>query len=134
MTIQPNDDAAWMSLFREHMDEMFNYMFRMRDQGCGRHEFSPYIDIYESLGQYVIEVDLPGFSENDFTVTTVGSSLRIEGVKCQDKNDAAVSYICLERHFGRFSRNIEIPAAFDPGSLQKTFGRGVLTIRIAKKQ
>lgn len=134
MTIQPNDDAAWLSLFRQHMDEMFNYMFRMKDAGCGRHEFSPYIDIYESLHQYVIEVDLPGFSENDFTVTAIGSTLRIEGIKRQGKNDSAVSYICLERHFGRFSRSVEIPAVFDPGSLQKTFARGVLSIRIAKKQ
>jgi len=134
MAIQPNDDAAWLSLFRQHMDEMFNFMFRMKDEGCRRHEFSPYIDIYESLNQYVIEVDLPGFSENDFTVTAIGSTLRIEGIKRQDKNDPGVSYICLERHFGRFARSLEIPAAFDPGSLQKTFARGVLSIRIAMKQ
>ena len=134
MTIQPNDDAAWLSLFRQHMDEMFNYMFRMKDQGCGQHEFSPYIDIYESFHQCVIEIDLPGFSENDFTITSIGSILRIEGIKRQDKNDTNVSYICLERHFGRFSRSVEIPASFDPGSLQKTFGRGVLSIRIAKKR
>ena len=134
MAIQPNDDAAWLSLFRQHMDEMFNFMFRMKGEGCRRHEFSPYIDIYESLNQYVIEVDLPGFSENDFTVTAIGSTLRIEGIKRQDKNDPGVSYICLERHFGRFSRSLEIPAAFDPGSLQKTFSRGVLSIRIAMKQ
>ena len=133
MAIQPNDDAAWLSLFRQHMDEMFNFMFRMKDEGCRQHEFSPYIDIYESLNQYVIEVDLPGFSENDFTVTAIGSTLRIEGIKRQDKNDPGVSYICLERHFGRFARSLEIPAAFDPGSLQKTFARGVLSIRIAKK-
>jgi HSP20 family protein len=133
MTIQPNDDAAWLSLFRQHMDEMFNYMFRMKDEGCGRHEFSPYIDIYESLNQYVIEVDLPGFSENDFNITAIGTTLRIDGIKRQDKNDSAVSYICLERHFGRFSRNIEIPAVFDPGRLKKTFERGVLSIRVAKK-
>ena len=134
MAIQPNDDAAWLSLFRQHMDEMFNYMFRMKDQGCGRHEFSPYIDIYESLNQYVIEVDLPGFSENDFTIIIIGATLRIEGVKRQDKNDSAVSYICLERHFGRFSRSVEIPAAFDPVCMQKTFEKGVLAIRIDKKQ
>ena len=134
MTIQPNDDAAWLSLFRQHMDEMFNYMFRMQDQGCGQHKFSPYIDVYESLNQYVIEVDLPGFAESDFTITAVGSTLRIEGVKRQDKNDTAVSYICLERHFGRFSRSIEIPAIFDPGSIEKTFARGVLAIRIGRKQ
>ena len=134
MTIQPNDDAAWLSLFREHMDEMFNYMFRLKDLGCGRHEFSPYIDIYESLGQYVIEVDLPGFSENDFTIIIIGTTLRIEGVKRQDKNDSAVSYICLERHFGRFSRSVEIPAAFDPVCMQKTFEKGVLSLRIDKKR
>jgi len=134
MAIQPNDDAAWLSLLREHMDEMFNYMFRMKGQGCGQHKFSPYIDIYESLNQYVIEVDLPGFSESDFTISSVGSTLRIEGIKRQDKNNAAVSYICLERHFGRFSRSLEIPATFDPGSIQKTFARGVLTIRIGRKQ
>lgn len=133
MTIQPNDDAAWLYLLRQHMDEICNYMFRMRDQGCGRHEFLPAIDIYESLHQYVIEVDLPGFSENDFTLTVVNCTVRIEGLKRQEKNDPAVNFICLERHFGRFTRNVEIPAAFDPGSLQKSFQRGVLTLRIDRK-
>lgn len=133
MTIQPNDDAAWLSLFRQHMDEICNYMFRMKDQVCGRYEFSPAIDIYESSQQYVIEVDLPGFSETDFTLTVMNSTICIEGVKRQEKNHPAVNFICLERHFGRFARNVEIPAAFDPGSLQKSFERGVLTIRIANK-
>lgn len=133
MKSQPNDDAAWFSLFRQHMDEMFNFMFRMKGEGCRRHEFSPCIDIYESMQQFVIEVDLPGFSENDLTVTTIGSTLRIEGIKRQDKYANAVSYICLERHFGRFTRSLEIPAAFDPGNLQKTFARGVLSIMIAKR-
>jgi HSP20 family protein len=133
MTIQSNDDAAWPSLFRQHLDEICSYMFRLRDQGCGQHEFSPAIDIYESSNQYVIEVDLPGFSENDFTITVINSTVRIEGVKRQDKNDPAVCYICLERHFGRIHRSVEIPAAFDPGTLQKSFERGMLTLKIGKK-
>ena len=66
----------------------FNYIFTLREQCGGRHEFSPLMDIYESAGSYVIEMDLPGFSENDFTVTVIGSALRIEGVKRQDKNDS----------------------------------------------
>lgn len=134
MAIQPNDDAAWLSLFRQHMDEICNYMFRMKDLGCGRHEFSPAIDIYESLHQYVIEVDLPGFSENDFTLTVINGTVRIEGVKRQEKLDSAVNFICLERHFGRFVRTVEIPASFDPGALQRSFERGVLVLRIARKQ
>lgn len=133
MAIQPNDDSAWLSLFRQHMDEMFNYMFRMREQGCPRQEFSPYIDIYESSNQYVIEVDLPGFSENDFNISSVGSTIRIEGVKRQEKSDSAVSYLCLERHFGRFSRSIEIPGSFDPAKIRAAYERGVLSIKVAKR-
>jgi len=133
MTIQPNDDAAWLSLFRQHLDEICSYMFRVRDQECGRHEFYPAIDIYESSNQYIIEVDLPGFSENDFTLTVISYTVRIEGVKRQDKYDTAVNYICLERHFGRFHRSVDIPAAFDPGTLQKSFARGVLTLRIGRQ-
>ena len=134
MTIQSNDNTNWPSFFRQHMDDICSYMFRMRDQGCSQYELSPAIDIYDSSNQYVIEVDLPGFSENDFTITISNNTVRIEGVKRQDKNDTAVCYICLERHFGRFLRSVEIPAAFDPGTLQKSFERGMLTLRIAKKQ
>jgi len=131
MAFQPNDDAAWLSLLRQQMDEMFNHM---KEQGCGRHDFLPHIDIYESAAHYVIEVDLPGFSENDFNVTAVGPTLRIEGVKRQEKTEAAMSYICLERHFGRFSRTLDIPGTFDPGTIRTTYERGVLSIRISKKQ
>lgn len=133
MAFQPNDDAARISIFRQHMDEMFSYMFRTKEQGCGQHEFSPQMDIYESAAQYVVELDLPGFSENDFNVTAAASRLRIEGVKRQEKTESALSYICLERHFGRFSLSVEIPAAFDPERIGTVYERGVLSIKIAKR-
>jgi HSP20 family protein len=78
-------------------------------------------------------MDLPGFSESDFTVTVIGSALRIDGVKRQEKAEAAMSYICLERHFGRFSRSIEIPPAFDPGRMQISHARGVLVLTVPQR-
>jgi HSP20 family protein len=133
MAIQPNDDAACLYLLREHLDEICAYICRMRDHGSRHHEFSPSIDIYEALEQYVIEVDLPGLSEDDLTVTVSNCTLRIEGSKPQGKNGPAVNFICLERRFGRFARTVEIPAAFDPATLQKSFARGVLTLRVDRR-
>ena len=130
MAFQPKEDPAWIALLRQHMDEMFHDIFTLREQCGGRHEFSPLMDIYESSGCYVIEMDLPGFSESDFMVTVTGSALRIEGVKRPDKTATAMSYICLERHFGRFSRIIEIPPAFDPGRMQLRFALGVLVLTV----
>lgn len=130
MAFQPKEDAAWIAVFRQHMDEMFSYIFNVREQSGGGHDFSPLMDIYESSGSYIIEIDLPGFSEKDFTVMVIGSVLRIEGVKRHEKTEAAMSYICLERHFGRFSSTIEIPRTFDPCRLQSRYERGVLALTV----
>jgi len=133
MAFQPKDDIAWIGLFRQRMDDMFNHIFTMSEQRGGCHEVSPLMDIYESSGSYVIEIDLPGFSESDFSVKVVGSSLRIEGVKRHEKAEAAMSYICLERHFGRFSRLIEIPPAFDADNLRYGYTRGVLVLTVPQR-
>jgi len=133
MAFQPKEDSAWIAVFRQHMDEMVNDIFTMREQRCGCHEFSPLMDIYESFGSYVIEMDLPGFSEADFSVTVIGSALRVEGVKRHEKTEAAMSYICLERHFGRFSRIIEIPPAFDAEQMQHAYARGVLVLTVPQR-
>ncbi len=115
------------------MDEMFNHIFHMRDHGMALHEFSPLVDVYEGAGFFVIELDLPGSSENDFCVSVVGLSIRIEGFKRHDKSDSVMSYLCLERHFGRFSRTIEVPSCFDPGQMQSVYERGVLSVRVPRR-
>lgn len=130
MALQPNDAAAWISIFRQHMDEMLNFIFRMKEQGGGHHEFSPQMDVYEAEGLFVVEMDLPGLSEKDFVVSQVEAVIRVDGVKRLEKMDAAMSFICLERHYGRFSRSVEIPSRFDASAARARFSRGVLSITV----
>lgn len=132
MALQPNDAAAWISIFRQHMDEMFNYIFHMKEHGGCHHEFSPQIDVYETADAYVIEMDLPGLSPSDFAVSQIGSVVRVEGGKRLEKMDATMNFICLERHFGRFSRSVEIPPHFDVNGARAAYQRGVLRITVAR--
>ncbi|HZV82909.1 MAG TPA: Hsp20/alpha crystallin family protein [Geobacteraceae bacterium] len=132
MALQPNDAAAWISIFRQHMDEMFNHIFHMKEHGGCHHEFSPHIDVYETADAYVIEMDLPGLSENDFAVSQLGSVIRVEGIKRLEKMDATMGFICLERHFGRFSRSVEIPAQFDVNGARAAYERGGLRIVVPR--
>jgi len=132
MALPPNDAASWIAILRQHMDDMFNYIFHMKEQRGGHHEFSPQIDVYETSDHFVAEIDLPGFSENDFSVSLVGSAIRVEGVKRLEKIDATMSYICLERHFGRFCRTIEIPPQFDSDAAKAKYERGVLWIAVPR--
>jgi HSP20 family protein len=110
------------------MDEMSSFFSRIDHKGRCGHEFTPQLDIYETADAYVVEVDLPGFSEKDFTVSMDGTTLRLEGVKRQDKGERTMSYICLERHFGRFRRSVEVPAEFAADAVRATYERGVLVV------
>ena len=133
MAPQANEAAAWVSIFRRHMDEMLNVIYHMREQGGCLHEYSPLMDIYETAEHFVIELDLAGFAETEFSVATNGQSVRIDGIKRYEKAEPAMSYICLERHFGRFTKTVEIPATFDPAGMQTTYLLGVLSVRIPRR-
>ncbi len=128
MAQQPNDPAEWLSIFRQQLDDVFHHIFDMRAEGGGYFEFLPQLDIYETTDFYVMEIDLPGFAESDIAVSMSGRSIRIEGVKKQEKVEGCISYYCLERHFGRFCRILEIPLLFDPDRFSKKYERGVLTV------
>jgi HSP20 family protein len=90
------------------------------------------MDVYETADACMIEIDLPGFNGDEFTLTLTGTTLRIEGVKRQDKGECAMSYICLERHYGRFSRALEIPPGFDANGVRARYERGVLTVTVPR--
>ena len=132
MSSRQSDSSEWVSVFSRHMDEMMSIVCHMKAQGGNLHEFSPLMDIYETAGHFVIEMDLPGFAETDFSVGVSGQTVRIDGWKRHKKKDSALSYICLERHFGRFTRTIEIPLEFNPAAMQKSYSRGVLSLHLPR--
>lgn len=131
MSSRQFDSTAWVSVFRRHMDEMMQVIYHLKAQGGNLHEFSPLMDVYETADDFVVELDLPGFNDSDFAVAVSDMTLRIDGVKRHEKPQAQ-SYICLERHYGRFSRTLEIPEGFDPAGIQCSFERGVLSISVPK--
>jgi HSP20 family protein len=132
MSSRQSDSSEWVSVFSRQMDEMMSIVCHMKAQGGNLHEFSPLMDIYETAGHFVIEMDLPGFAEADFSVAVRDQSIRIDGCKRHRKKDSVMSYICLERHFGRFTRTIEVPPEFDPAAMQKTYSRGVLSLHLPR--
>jgi len=125
----PKDPAGWLNLFRVQMNEIFNYLSELDlHEKVGEHEFVPHLDIYETSGRYVIEFELPGFSLKDLSLSICCNTLVLEGNKRRDKNGTRMNYICLERHFGRFCRTVEIPPTFDVGGVAAAYEKGVLAV------
>jgi HSP20 family protein len=125
----PKDPVSWLALFREQMNEIFNYLsdLELTDK-LGDHEFIPLLDIFETADEYVVEFELPGFALKDLSLSICCNTLVLEGNKRPEQSNSRLNYICLERHFGRFCRTVEIPPTFDVNGIKARYKRGVLAV------
>ncbi|MCD6397290.1 MAG: Hsp20/alpha crystallin family protein [Spirochaetaceae bacterium] len=98
---------------------------------------SPAVDISENKKAYILEFDLPGFSEKDVEVNVEDNKLKISSVNTEaedkdiEKNDE-IQYLVKERNHSVFSRNFILPKDADREAISGSFKNGVLTVTIAK--
>ena len=131
----PKDPVSWLSLFREQMNEILNYLSQLElPDRVGEHEFIPSLDISETADEYVVEYEIPGFEPSDVNLSICCNTLVLEGSKRPEQSGSRLNYICMERHFGRFCRTVEVPPAFDVTGVRARYERGVLTVTFPRLQ
>lgn len=94
--------------------------------------YYPALDVYENADELCIEMEIPGVNQDDVNVECLGSTIRISGMKKDSFVNKGVRYIRMERGFGRFSRDLEIPDRFDLNQVDANFKDGVLIIKIRR--
>ncbi|HEY6006740.1 MAG TPA: Hsp20/alpha crystallin family protein [Geobacteraceae bacterium] len=129
MALIPKDPLDWLILFRQQINEIFNYLSLLEagEKGSER-EYVPLIDIFETADRFLVEAELPGFAPEDLSVSICCNMLVVEGTKRQDPPRKEGAYLCLERNFGRFCRTVEIPPGFDLAGVRARYVRGVLRV------
>jgi HSP20 family protein len=133
MAIIPKDPLDWLAFFRQQINEVFNYLSAIElKEPVGKHEYVPLVDIFETATNFVVEIELPGFSGEDISLSICCSMLVVEGIKRDEPRNCEVNYICLERHFGRFCRAIEISPAVDMNRVSAKYEKGVLAVIFPK--
>lgn len=91
----------------------------------------PQIDVEDKDAHYLFEVELPGFSKKDLTVTYVNGYLDIRGERELETNVNHKQYIRKERTYGSFRRNFYI-GEIDQKNIKSSFMQGLLTINVPK--
>ncbi len=127
-------DSPFQRLQRE-MNQLFDDFFRgsSLSRVSERCEgFSPCLDIKESDKELVLEAELPGMEEKDIDVQLAQDRLIISGEKKQEKEDKKDNYHRVERHYGRFHREIPLTEEIDTDKVTAEFKKGVLTIKMPK--
>ncbi|OPZ59475.1 MAG: Spore protein SP21 [Deltaproteobacteria bacterium ADurb.Bin510] len=94
--------------------------------------YYPLLDVYESNEALIVEVEVPGVEAEDVEVEVLGRTLRITGQKRDGLDAQSVRYLRMERGFGRFARELEVPERFDLETVEARFTDGVLSITISR--
>jgi HSP20 family protein len=92
----------------------------------------PAMDLVEGEDSYVLRADLPGLGEDDVKIEFEDNVLTISGARKTEREQRKGGYVRYERASGQFTRSLTLPAGVDAGSIEASFGSGVLEVRIPK--
>ena len=96
--------------------------------------WSPDVDIVESEDKFTLELDLPGFKKDDFTINVKGGVLAISGERKIEVPEEEKYFRHLERHSGTFERSFRLPEYVDGGKINASYKYGVLKLELPKKE
>jgi HSP20 family protein len=95
--------------------------------------WQPRCDMAETDDAIIVEVELPGVERKDVRVEVEGDILRITGERRATAERQERQYYRMERSYGRFERQLRLPASVDREAIRAEFRAGILTITLPKK-
>lgn len=125
--------SPWQSMRRmqEDMDRMFSHYFSS-GLSSSQSMLSPSMDISETDGALRIEVDLPGFKQDDISIDMRDNRLAIKAEMRKDDEPENAQYHRRERRYGRYEQVLTLPQNIDPEKITARFTDGVLTLEVPK--
>lgn len=93
---------------------------------------TPAADIYETGGELVVELDVPGFDEQDLKVAVIDHTLTISGTRANETATKEKTLRLRERLEAHFERRFHLPMEVDTEHVTAEYGKGVLTLHVPK--
>ncbi|MGP1437759.1 MAG: Hsp20/alpha crystallin family protein [Treponema sp.] len=120
---------------RNMFDVLFDDFGRtMLTKDIMKNEMNPAVDVRETEKAYIMEVDLPGYSENDINISMKDRILTLSCKKEKNEEKEEGGYIIKERNSAQFNRSFNFSDDIDAASVSAIFENGVLEVNIPKKE
>jgi HSP20 family protein len=99
----------------------------------------PPVDVYEKDDGYYLDVELPGYKNEDVNIKVENNALILtttdEYNKALAESKEEIDYIVRETKTNRsFKRAFSLPKDVDEGDIKATFNNGVLNIKLPKSK
>src|SRR5690349_11782271 len=120
---------------RREMDRLFDDVFRgfgLSSLGNGNGFGWPQVEVVDRDKEVRVTAELPGLEEKDVEIRVEDNVLVLCGEKRTEFDDEERHY--SERSYGRFERQVALPAEVDDERANATFRNGVLTVTLPKTE
>lgn len=135
MRVRSSRPLADVEDLQRAMNRMFDEVFSDFVDGSGTRQgmWVPMVDIYETESDIHLDVELPGFKQEEIEIALDGGVLTISGErKLEEHKDR--NYHRAERNYGRFQRTFQLPTTVDDEKVKAELKNGVLSITVPKRQ
>src|ERR1700752_5432275 len=130
------DPFREFSTLQDRMNRLFrdSYGPEGREESLTSSTFAPPVDVYEDEHNVSLKIEVPGIDEKDIDVRIENNTLTVHGERKFEKEEKEENYRRVERQYGSFTRTFTLPPTVDQDSVQADYEKGVLKIKLAKKQ
>lgn len=92
-------------------------------------------DIQEKDGNYIMDIDLPGFQKENIQAQLENGYLTIQAKQndCKEEKDEQGNYIYQERHTGQCCRTFYVGDTLKQEDIKAAYKDGILTLTFPKK-
>jgi HSP20 family protein len=92
----------------------------------------PALDLSETEQNLIIRAEIPGIDPEDLDISVTEDQLHIKGVMKQESVREGDTYHRVERRYGSFSRDVQLPCRVMKEDVEATYREGILTIVMPK--
>ena len=93
---------------------------------------TPAADVYETDEEIVVELDVPGYDEQQLSVTIVDHTLAVAGDRTEQTSRSDRTLRVRERLESHFERRFLLPHEVDDDQVRAEYAKGVLTLHVPK--
>lgn len=125
--------TSWKQIRHKMKGILGEDLWKKVDQALSKQR--PAIDMYQTDGEGVIVVELPGLrSPDDVQITLDSQKIILEGEVPDGSPVPQKQMLSRERWIGRFKRTIRNPFPFAPDSITAHYRYGLLEIRLTGQE
>lgn len=94
----------------------------------------PLVQMRETDDEIIVTADLPCVEKEDIDVTVEENSLKIRAQTKEDLQFERWGGVHRRVRFNSFRKNVKLPSQVDPDEAEAKFKKGVLEVRLKKKE